>query len=421
MREISSTDVLRTHLAAPPVVGAEVAILSLSLTRADVEQLLRRGPTGVYLFGCDADPADLGRLAAAGATVFPRLGDLPFDPYRSELYTAADLFAGFVADDPCSYCETPDARTYAYWRATGGLRPDSIVTALARRLHDHSISDALAAFLAVDGRATRAVAVMGGHDLGRDEPGYRDLAVLSRTLTRDGFLMVSGGGPGAMEATHLGAWLAPAPDARLDAALEALARAPRFDDAQFVSAAFRVHAVNGDHVPGVSLSIPTWLYGHEPPTIFATHIAKYFDNSVREDGLVSVARRGIVFAPGQAGTVQELFQDAAQNHYLALGESSPMVLLGVEFWTTSLPAWPVLDAMRRDAAWGRSVALVVTADEAIAHLRAHPPIPATSEAWSFCVAHCDEPAHPETPGARRHRAPVRRRSDGSSSSWPVGR
>ena len=62
MREISSTDVLRTHLAAPPVVGAEVAILSLSLTRADVEQLLRRGPTGVYLFGCDADPADLERL-----------------------------------------------------------------------------------------------------------------------------------------------------------------------------------------------------------------------------------------------------------------------------------------------------------------------------------------------------------------------
>ena len=143
-------------LATAPADGEEVAIQSLPLARADVERLLRGRLAGVYLFGCTADAADLGRLAAAGATVFPRLGDLPFDPYRTTLYTPADLFAGFDASDPCSYCETPDARTYAYWRATGGPRADSIVGALARRLHDHSISDALAEFLAVDDRATRA-------------------------------------------------------------------------------------------------------------------------------------------------------------------------------------------------------------------------------------------------------------------------
>jgi predicted Rossmann-fold nucleotide-binding protein len=401
MREISSDADLRAYLAGPPVPGDEVAIQSLALTRADVEQLLRRRLAGVYLFGCEADAAALGRLAAAGATVFPRLGDLPFDPYRSALYTPADLFTGFVADDPCTYCETPDARTYAYWRATGGPRADSIVTALARRLHDHSISDALVEFLAVDGRAERAVAVMGGHDLLRTDPRYRDIAGLSRALTRAGFLMVSGGGPGAMEATHLGAWMAAAPDDRLDAAFRVLADAPRYDDEQFVSAAFRVQAAGADVTPGVSLSIPTWLYGHEPPTIFATHVAKYFDNSVREDGLVSVARRGIVFAPGHGGTVQELFQDAAQNQYFALGEASPMVLLDEQFWTEATPAWPLLDAMRRDTEWGRLVALVDTPEEAIAHLRSHHPLAATNEPWSFCAVHCGRPPSGTTTFGRR--------------------
>jgi predicted Rossmann-fold nucleotide-binding protein len=391
VREITTPDALQAFLAAASADGDEVAIQSLPLARADVERLLHGRLAGVYLFGCTADAADLGRLAAAGATVFPRLGDLPFDPYRTTLYTPADLFAGFDARDPCSYCETPDAQTYAYWRTTGGPRADSIVGALARRLHDHSISDALVAFLAIDERASRAVAVMGGHDLLRGDRRYRDLAELSRTLTRDGLLMVSGGGPGAMEATHLGAWLAAAADDRLDAAVDVLARAPRFDDEQFVSAAFAVRAANPDVEPGVSLSIPTWLYGHEPPTIFATHVAKYFDNSVREDGLVSVARRGIVFAPGHGGTVQELFQDAAQNQYFALGEASPMVLLDVDFWTRTTPAWPLLDAMRRDTEWGRLVGLVDTPADAIAHLRAHAPVPATTEPWSFCVAHCDAP------------------------------
>ncbi len=62
-----------------------------------------------------------------------------------------------------------------------------------------------------------------------------------------------------------------------------------------------------------SIGIPTWLYGHEPPAPFATHIAKYFANSVREDGLLTIAKHGVIFAPGSAGTTQEIFQDATQT------------------------------------------------------------------------------------------------------------
>jgi hypothetical protein len=52
----------------------------------------------------------------------------------------------------------------------------------------------------------------------------------------------------------------------------------------------------------------------EPPSPFPTDIGKYFQNSVREDGLLAVAKHGIIFAQGKAGTLQEdLFEDAAQN------------------------------------------------------------------------------------------------------------
>ncbi len=391
MIEISDESELVARLdRGDPMV--DVVLQGLNLEGA-IDRLASQSLTSTFFFGCEASAVDFGRLIEAGASVFPRLVGLPFDPYRADLYTPAELFDGFDAANPCSYCRTPDAQIYDYWSSTGGAQAGSLVHALARRLHDHSVSQALTDFLAVDDRGRQAVAVMGGHDLLRATDGpYAEIARLSRTLTRDGFLMVSGGGPGAMEATHLGAWLADAPDDRLDAALALLAAAPRFDDIAFVAQAFAVKEANVDVVPRPSLGIPTWLYGHEPPTIFATCIAKYFDNSAREDGLVSIARRGIVFAPGGAGTVQELFQDAAQNSYFALGEASPMVLLGREFWTTTMPAKPLLDAINPAAPWHDIVTLVETGVEAAAALRSFQPLPATAPGWSFCAAHCGDEA-----------------------------
>lgn len=48
--------------------------------------------------------------------------------------------------------------------------------------------------------------------------------MISRELTVRGFFMVSGGGPGAMEATHLGAWFSTRTVAELDVALAILAQ-----------------------------------------------------------------------------------------------------------------------------------------------------------------------------------------------------
>ena len=92
----------------------------------------------------------------------------------------------------------------------------------------------------------------------------------------------------------------------------------------------------------VSLGVPTRLYGHEPATPFATHIAKYFDNSTREDNIITIAKGGIVYSPGSAGTMQEIFQDAVQNHYLSFGYASPMIFLNKEFWTEDMPVYRLM-------------------------------------------------------------------------------
>jgi predicted Rossmann-fold nucleotide-binding protein len=94
-----------------------------------------------------------------------------------------------------------------------------------------------------------------------------------------------------------------------------------------------------------SLGVPTWYFGHEPPNVFASHVGKYFSNSVREDGLVTIARHGLVFAKGSAGTIQEIFQDQTQNYYLTEGDPSPMILLGEDFWKWRRPIYPLLCSM----------------------------------------------------------------------------
>ena len=148
-----------------------------------------------------------------------------------------------------------------------------------------------------------------------------------------------------MEATHLGAWMAGRTEEELQEALSIMSVAPFFSSGpNWLSTAWQVH----NRFPNLgheSLGIPTWLYGHEPSTPLATHIAKYFDNSIREDGILTIARGGIIYTPGSAGTLQEIFQRAVQDHYLTYGSASPMVFMGKQFWTEKVPVWPLITAL----------------------------------------------------------------------------
>ena len=97
-----------------------------------------------------------------------------------------------------------------------------------RALQKLSIDDALEEFLAEHG-ARDVVGIMGGHGTSRRDPYYRKVVLLAWELTRDGYLIASGGGPGIMEAANLGAWLACYSDPSvIDEALSMLTSAPVF-------------------------------------------------------------------------------------------------------------------------------------------------------------------------------------------------
>lgn len=267
------------------------------------------------------------------------LAQVPYDVTRASLYSAADLYDKFNPSQPQSIEGCYDTITYRHYLAQG-KHTRCATEKLARTLHDHCIGMALTEFVS-SFNVKRIIGVMGGHSALRTHDTYAQVAHLSKRLTEEGFLMVSGGGPGAMEATHLGAWMAGRSSSELADAIGMLATAPSFTHPLWLSTAFEVIR-RFPQTTYQSLGVPTWLYGHEPATPFATHIAKLFENSIREDGILTMAFGGIVFSPGSAGTVQEIFQDAVQNHYLTFGIASPMAFLGTKFWTEEMPIYPML-------------------------------------------------------------------------------
>lgn len=306
-------------------------------------------------FGCDLIPAQYRLLR--DCLVLPRMQQV-FPAFTPELYTKDTLYEGFDSRDPESFSRSYDARVYSDYKASGVVSEDIRVT-LSRSLHDHSIFDAMKDFLMRHG-VRKIVGVMGGHGVARSDEGYRKIVFLSKKLTEKGMMMLSGGGPGAMEATHVGAWMAGRTKAETEEALDILVSAGEADPAEWLRSSYEV-MTRYPQKKYVSLSIPTWYYGHEPSTPFATHIAKFFMNSVREDMILSIAVGGIIFTPGSAGTMQEIFQVAQKLHYDTYGRTSPMIFLGKKFYTEEIPVYPFLEDLSRRGIY-KNLVLSITDD-----------------------------------------------------------
>ncbi|WP_350274708.1 LOG family protein [Kribbella sp. HUAS MG21] len=350
--DIESLEQFDRVLAAGATTMTGWRVQSVDLTGRTAE-LHGLNPAGAVFLGCVLEEkADLW-VRAGGGLVFPAIPELPFDAYRGRLYDADELYAGLQH----GYDATPDAQIYA-WSRQHDEKGDTSRT-LAAALHDHAIADALTEL--PDDKPW--VGVMGGHGVLRGDANYRAAVLLGRTLARRDRTVVTGGGPGAMEAANLGASLAAYDDAVVDRVLTELAVVPSFRPsiAAWAGAGLDVRR----EFPGDGgVSVPTWFYGHEPPNVFASAIAKYFSNAQREDVLLSRARGGIVYLPGAAGTVQEVFQAVTPNYYGDDATQIPLILVDVQHWTVRLPVWPLLQSLAADRPMTRSVHLVDSIDEA---------------------------------------------------------
>jgi predicted Rossmann-fold nucleotide-binding protein len=315
----------------------------LDLTGHEALLLARRDYDGAIVLGGRLTPALDAHLRAHGALIFPTDSSVPVNAYRASLYQPHELYDGLREH---GYASTPDARAY-WWAKEGHDRHDAYVT-LLRAIHDDSMSDALTEAL---GDAP-VVGVMGGHSLGRDTEGFAVAAALGHALAGAGVIVATGGGPGAMEAANLGAFATDHDG--LDEALDALRAVPGFagDATAWAGVALDAYDILAPRSSTQvrSVGIPTWFYGHEPPNVFCTGIAKYFSNAVREDGLLARCTAGVVVLEGAAGTVQEVFQAATRLYYPGdPGENDPplphLVLVGRRHWTEVIPVWPTLRAL----------------------------------------------------------------------------
>jgi predicted Rossmann-fold nucleotide-binding protein len=358
-REVGSLEELDAALAdSRSLAGLRIQGVDL---RAREPLLLQCDAAGAVVLGGQLSDRLEQHFRHGGALVFPAVTGAPVDPYRSRLYDATELYAGL---NETGYAGTPDARAFAWYSDRSVLQ--DVYTTLLRAVHDDSMGDALDEACA--GR--RVVGVMGGHAVQRGEPGYADAARLGRGLARAGLLVATGGGPGAMEAANLGARSVHRDDRHLEQALDRLAAVPSFapDVTGWATLALAVREDLGAPEELSSLGVPTWFYGHEPPNVFPGAIAKFFSNALREDGLLARCTDGVVYLPGEAGTVQEVFQ-AVTGHYYASGPTAPLVLVGRSAWLTDVPVWPLLSALAAGRPMAPTIHLVDTVDEAIAVFR----------------------------------------------------
>jgi predicted Rossmann-fold nucleotide-binding protein len=261
-----------------------------------------------------------------------------FSIFPSKMSTPWELYDSYQ-EDVDWWENSRDRKIYNWFMQDKRVVQTSASALIQTRCHDSGLERAIANFIVnhVGEHDMPPIAIMGGHNISRISTAYWEVVKLARALARRHHLIITGGGPGLMEAGNLGALLAPFPDEKIEEIVPILCvqnaqdfkgnPKPWFEAAKKVLDNLFGDWKNPPHRDSLSLGIPTYLYGHEPSNIFATHIAKFFHNSLREDGLVTLADGGIIFAQGNAGTVQEIFQDACQNYY-ANNEfaPTPMVL-----------------------------------------------------------------------------------------------
>ena len=298
----------------------------VDFTAESEESWSRYNFSGCWFWGCTfPEHTTADELRAQGAQVNENPVDLPYKPFRAFMYTSTEL-------------KKVDGGIYQHY-----LHQKDIRSQMYQAAHDYSMTDALRDYC--EGKAL--IAFMGGHAMERHSDEYAQVVWLAWRLSRAGYVVATGGGPGAMQAANLGAYLCENTEDDVKEALKLISDQTGNEKyaKNYLNPASEQAVLDRFGVPThmPSLAIPTWRYGHEPSNRFATYYAKFFSNAQREDILIDMACGGIIYFPGSAGTRQEIFQAACYNHYAEMDNVVPMVFYGKDFWSNP----PLYDIFRQ--------------------------------------------------------------------------
>src|SRR5947207_273036 len=125
MTEVETIEAFERHLRSGSSFR-NVVIQGLDL-RGFTREIVASSLEGSVFMGCELGKEALQSALQQGAMIFPPFLGLPYQPYRSRLYTIEEICAGFDPARPETYAETPDARVYAHWVMQGRATPSSIL------------------------------------------------------------------------------------------------------------------------------------------------------------------------------------------------------------------------------------------------------------------------------------------------------
>lgn len=292
--------------------------------------------------GCRIDKDLLEKLVLTNNHILASM-HLPFELFPRKLYTIDDLYDKFDYKIPNSYKNSTDYEIYSHFTDHKNKYNLSTFLQVTEHIHDASIKIALNEYVRDFGDSKKIVGVMGGHKEPRSSDGFKQISILSKKLTEEGYMMVSGGGPGMMEATHLGAFFGCRPEKEMFEAINHLAKADYYTDEYWLVRSYEILEEYTPLCRQVSVGIPTWVHGHEPPNPFPAKIAKFFQASTRQDILIEITKGGIIFSPGSAGTLREVFQTVEQNHYNLWDNKYPMVFYDKKYWENTFDIFGFLN------------------------------------------------------------------------------
>ncbi|MCP3660530.1 MAG: hypothetical protein GY830_09570 [Bacteroidetes bacterium] len=220
--------------------------------------------------------------------------------FPTNIYTRDDLFGGYKEENMGS--ATFDNKVINYVRKLNSRNY------FMENIHDTFIDLYLQNYMT----NKKTIGVMGHYSTSRENKTFLDVALLCQSLAKKGFSIIHAGGPGLMEAASFGAYLSSYSPEELIDSLTILKQAPTPKDPLYIAKAFEVINQNKPYKKnkgeGLSIAVPTWAFSTEPTNVFSDVFAKFFDDGKREYVLLEQSKKGIIYAPGGSGTLQEFFE-----------------------------------------------------------------------------------------------------------------